>query len=265
MTAISSRADPVALSRRAEFWQGVRDTFPMILGALPFGIIFGALGVNSGLTPLAVMSLSLFVFAGSSQFIAVGLLAQGVGIAFIVLTTFIVNLRHMLYAASIAPYLKQLGQRWLVPLAFWLTDETYAIVIRRFPQTPAAPYRHWYQLGSSVAMYLNWQMCTLVGIIAGTQLEGLANLGLDFAMVVTFLGIVVPLIVTRPMLLCALAAGITAALTNHWPNKSGLMAAALVGIVAGLIAEVIFKPAASPERDALAQINEINEIKEGRA
>jgi predicted branched-subunit amino acid permease len=86
-------------------------------------------------------------------------------------------------------------------------------------------------------MYINWQLWTLVGLVAGTQLEGLAEWGLDFAMVVTFIGIVVPLIKTRPMLVCALVAGGVALLTAHLPNQSGLMVAAFAGIAAGVLAE----------------------------
>lgn len=226
-------------SRRGEFTAGFKDTFPLVVGAVPFGIIFGAVAVAGGLSPAATVGMSLIVFAGSSQFIGAGLLTQGVGIGVIVLTTFVVNLRHALYGASLAPHVRRLSHRWLLPLGFWLTDETYAVVIRRYQQADASPYKHWYHLGSAVFMYTNWQLCTLVGVVAGQQFRGLENLGLDFAMVVTFIGIVVPLIVTRPMLACTLAAALVALLANNLPNKLGLMAAALAGITAGMIAEAL--------------------------
>lgn len=227
----------ITYTRRGEFVAGARDTIPLLVGAAPFGVIFGALAVTGGLSPAATMAMSLFVFAGSAQFIAAGLVAQGVGLGIIVLTTFVVNLRHALYAASLGPYMRGLSQKWLLPLAFWLTDESYAVVIRRYPQDDGSPYHRWYHLGSSVVMYVNWQCWTLIGLIAGTQLEGVAELGLDFAMVVTFIGIVVPLIINRPMLVCAVAAGVTAILTYNLPNQLWLMAAALVGIAAGMAAE----------------------------
>jgi len=230
---------PAPITRRSEFLSGIKTTIPLMIGAFPFGIIFGALGITSGLSPAAVLALSVFVFAGSSQFIAAGLVAQGIGVGFIVLTTFIVNLRHALYAASLGPYMKNLSQKWVVPLAFWLTDETYAVVINRYPQKDDSLHKHWFHLGSSVAMYINWQFWTLVGLIAGAQLEGLADLGLDFAMVVTFIGLVVPLIKTRPMLISALVAGVVAVLSNGLPNKSGLMVASLAGIIAGVVAEAV--------------------------
>jgi predicted branched-subunit amino acid permease len=126
----------------------------------------------------------------------------------------------------------------MLPLAFWLTDETYAVVIRRWTdEADKSPYKHWYHLGSAVPMYLNWQLWTIIGLVAGTQLEGLAELGLEFAMVVTFIGIVVPMVKTRPMLLCAIVAGIVAVLGKSIPNNGGLMLAAFAGIAAGVMLE----------------------------
>jgi 4-azaleucine resistance transporter AzlC len=224
-------------TRRSEFISGIKDTVPMMIGAAPFGLIFGVLGISSGLSPMAVLGFSLIVFAGSAQFIAAGLVAQGVGIGFIILTAFIVNLRHALYAASLGPYMKHLSQKWMLPLAFWLTDETYAVVINRYAEKDKSPYKHWYHLGSSICMYINWQSWTIVGLIAGTRLSGVDNLGLDFALVVTFIGIVVPLIVTRPMLICALVSGIVAVLANPLPNRAGILVAAFAGIAVGIIIE----------------------------
>ena len=144
-------------TRKQEFFAGARNTFPLLLGAFPFGLIYGALAVASGLSMTTAMAMSLFVFAGSAQFIAVGLIAAQAPVLIIVLTTFIVNLRHMLYSATLLPYLKDLPQRWRIPLAFWLTDETFAVTVHRFQRDDASPFKHWYQLGSSIAMYLNWQ------------------------------------------------------------------------------------------------------------
>lgn len=229
-------------TRRSEFLAGIRDTIPMVIGAIPFGFIFGALAVNSGISPLGTMGLSLFVFAGSSQFIATGLVAQNVSILIIIVTTLIVNLRHALYSATLAPHLKGLGQKWLLPLGFWLTDETFAIVVNRYNKDDTSPYKHWYHLGSSVIMYLNWNMCTLIGLVAGQTIPDMRSWGLDFAMTVTFLGMLVPNLRNRPMLMAAIVAGVSAVLFYSLPNKMGLMIAALLGIAAGVIAEKYVEP-----------------------
>ena len=196
------------------------------------------------------MGLSLFVFAGSSQFIATGLVSQGVGIGLIILTTFIVNLRHALYSASLAPHVKVLPQKWLLPLGFWLTDETFAVVVTRYNRPDPSPYKHWYHLGSSVIMYANWQLCTLIGLVAGQAIPDMRSWGLDFAMTVTFIGIVVSQIRNRPLLVAAVVAGACAVLFNGMPNNMGLFLSALVGVIAGVIAESLVPDAPQPVREA---------------
>lgn len=221
-----------------EFWAGVRAVSPLMLGATPFGVIFGALAVASGLSPLAALGMSLVVFAGSSQFIGATLVGQGATLPVIILTTFVVNARHALYSASLAPYLKHLPQRWLLPLGFFLTDEAYAVTIREFEEGKTDPSRrHWFMFGTEFSMYLNWQLWTIVGIVAGAVLAADGGLGLDFAMSVTFIGITVPLIRNRPMLAAAVVSGVVGMVTYGLPNKLGLLIAAAAGIVTGYLLE----------------------------
>jgi 4-azaleucine resistance transporter AzlC len=228
---------PLPPRRRAEALAGARDSLPMLLGAAPFGVIYGTLAGPSGLSPVAAAAMSLFVFAGSSQFIALTLLGTGAGLAVILLTTFVVNLRHALYSATLLPHVAGLGQRWRIPLAFGLTDETFAVVQLRYGAPDESPFKHWYFLGSFVAMYGNWFMWTLAGILLGRTLPNLEHLGLEFAMAATFTGIVVPMLRSRPMLGAALAAGAVALAGRGLPYKLGLMLAALVGVVAGVLLE----------------------------
>lgn len=223
-------------SRGREFRAGVSATFPLVVGAIPFGIIFGAVAVNSGLSAAAAQAMSLFVFAGSAQFIGAGLVAGGAGLAVIIVTTFVVNLRHALYSAALAPHMKHLPQRWLLPLGFWLTDESFVVVIERYSRDDASPFKHWFYLGSAVFMYVNWQLCTFIGIRAGQAIPDPQSWGLEFALPVTFIGILVPSLRSRPMLLSALVAGATALVLHGLPNQLGLMAAALLGVVASVAA-----------------------------
>jgi 4-azaleucine resistance transporter AzlC len=224
-------------TRSSEFWAGVRATLPLVIGAIPFGIIFGAVAVTNGLSPAAALGMSVFVYAGSAQFVAANMVASAAPIPLIVLTTFVVNLRHALYSATLAPYMKHLPQRWLLPLGFWLTDETFVTVVQRYQQDDTSPYKQWYHLGSSVFMYSNWQLSTLVGIVAGQSIQNPQRWGLDFALVVTFIGMLVPMLSSRPALVAAVVAGVTAVLANGLENKLGLLLAALLGMVAGVIVE----------------------------
>lgn len=221
-------------TRLSSLAAGARDTLPMLVGAAPFGMIFGAL-VSVG--PLAAWQgqlMSMSVYAGSSQFIAVGLVASHAGMLVIWLTTFIVNLRHMLYAATLLPHVARLPARWRWTLGFLLTDETFAVMNGYYSRHKEAPLGHWYFLGSGLAMYANWQFWTLIGLLFGAVFPQLQSLGLDFAMVATFIGIIVPQLTRLPHLAAAIAAGMFAYLLKDLPYKLGLMSAVLIGVTAGL-------------------------------
>lgn len=222
------------MSRHHEFTQGARDMLPMLLGAIPFGIIFGSLAGAAGLTPWQTLGMSALVFAGSAQFITISLLAGGAGLLVVLLTTLVVNLRHALYSASLQPYVRHLPKRWRVPLAFWLTDEAYAVVQQRYLRRDAGVYRHWYFLGAALAMYGNWLLCTLIGVFFGQAIPNIADWGLDFAMLATFIGIVVPMLRNQPQVAAALVAAAVALACHDLPYKLGLMAAAASGIVVGV-------------------------------
>lgn len=222
-------------NRRKEFFKGINRTLPLLLGAFPFGLIYGALAVSSGFSLPAVMAMSVFVFAGSSQFIAVGLYAAQAPVLIIILVTFVVNLRHLLYSLSLLPYLKHLPHRWRIPLSFWLTDETFAVSIFRYQESENIDHNEYFQLGSSLSMYLNWQFWSFVGMILGERIPNAQNWGLDVAMPITFIGMIIPFVKTSAMLICVLVSGALAILTYNLPYKVGIILSTLIGILAGLI------------------------------
>ena len=222
------------------FFAGARDTIPMLVGAAPFGLIFGTLAIGAGLPVWLTLGLSALVFAGSSQFVAVSLLGGGAAVPVIWLTTFVVNLRHALYSATLLPYARALPARWRWALAFWLTDETFAVVENQLRHHANLHDGARYWLGSSLAMYFNWQVWTLAGVLLGQSVPGLATLGLDFAMVATFAAIVALQLRDRPVLCAALAAGAVALLARDLPYKLGLMLAAIAGVATGMLAEAWF-------------------------
>jgi 4-azaleucine resistance transporter AzlC len=212
-----------------------------VVGATPFAIIYGTLAAGSGLSFEATQAMSLFVFAGSAQFIAVGLVGAGTAWPMIVMTTLVVNLRHLLYGATLIPFIKRLSHPWKVFLSFWLTDETFAVSVKRYQEPDPSPSKHLFQLGSSLFMYINWNVWTLLGFKAGNAFPAVGEWGLDFAMPATFIGIVVPELVNRPMWAAALTAGAVSLLTVSLPHKTGLMIAALMGVAAALLCESLEK------------------------
>ncbi len=223
----------VKTSKQDELWAGIKAELPIMLGVLPFGLIYGVLALAAGLPPVLAQAMSAIVFAGSAQFIGVQLIGSGAGTAVLWLTTFIVNLRHMLYSASLGPYVRHLPARWRWLLAYLLTDEAYVVAILHYAgdDKPVAN-KHWYFLGAGLTLWTGWQLSTAVGIFLGAQVP--ASWSLDFTLALTFIGLVMPALQQRPHLGAALVAGVTAVLTFGWPYKLGLIAAALAGIVAGV-------------------------------
>lgn len=215
---------------------------PMLLGAMPFAIIYGSLAGAAGLSAWQTIGMSVLVFAGSAQFIAISLLTGGATLAVLWLTTLVVNLRHALYSATLQPFVRHLPKRWRMPLAFVLTDEAFAVVQQRYAEVDASPHKHWYFLGAGLAMYGNWVSFTLIGLVFGQTVPNLAAWGLDFAMIATFIGVVVPMLRNRPQIAAALVAAVTALIFHDLPYKLGLMAAAFAGIVVGVMLERYQRP-----------------------
>ena len=231
------------------FLAGARDTIPMLVGASPFGLIFGTLAIASGLPVWLTLGLSALVFAGSSQFVAVSLIGSGAALPVIWLTTFVVNLRHALYSATLLPYARALPARWRWALAFWLTDETFAVVENQLRHRTSLNDGAHYWLGSSLAMYFNWQLWTIAGVLLGQSVPGLATWGLDFAMVATFAAIVALQLRERPVLFAAFVAGTAALLARALPYKLGLMLAAVAGVGAGMLAEAWLRRTEIPKTE----------------
>lgn len=221
--------------RLIEFLRGVRDESPILLGVVPFGVIFGALAIHSGLSAGSAQATSSIIFAGSAQFIAAQLIGAGASISVILLVVFVVNLRHALYSASIAPRLIHLRPAWKFLLAYLLTDEAYAVAITYYEKNGDAPHRHWYLFGTGLTLWAAWQISTGIGIFIGEEIG--KNWTLGFALPLTFIGLVVPGLKDRATLAAALSAGLVGLLTINFPYKTGLLLAAILGIVIGMIVE----------------------------
>lgn len=223
-------------SRRAEFLAGVRAQLPLLLGVAPFGMAYGAYAVKTGLPSGLAQAMSAIVFGGASQFVGVRLIGNGVPGAVIVLTTLLVNGRHMLYSASLAPYTDHLARRWRWLLAYLLTDEAYATAITRYRRGGVSTHAHWFFFGTGLALWATWQATTAVGVFVGAAVPD--SWSLDFALPLTFLAILMPALKGRPAIAAAGIAGIIAVIGFRWPYGTGLLTAMLIGMAAGIAADV---------------------------
>jgi 4-azaleucine resistance transporter AzlC len=231
----------MATTRRSEFLAGIRGEAPILPGVFPFGMIYGVLALSAHIPAITAQAMSSVVFAGSSQFIIAQLVAAGTPPLVIIVTAFIVNIRHMLYSASLAPFVKRLPTHWKWLLAYLLTDEAYAVTILHYRQsedeTRNSAYKHWYFFGAGLALWTTWQISTAIGIFLGTQVP--PSWSLDFTSTLTFIALVVPSLKDRASTAAALTAGIVAVLVYALPFKLGLGVAALLGILVGLCIETI--------------------------
>ena len=238
-----------------EFIRGFRAELPILVAGLPFGMIYGALAIASGMSFLQAQAMSAILFAGSAQFITAQLYQSYTPGLVILMTIAVVNLRHMLYSASVAPFLKRLNWRWKWLLAYLLTDEAYAVVITYYlsdfhpvthvseegiQRTQSGEYHHWFFLGAGFALWLTWQLSTTAGILLGAIIP--ASWALDFTLALTFIALVAPNIRDRPSLAAALSAGLVGVMAYNLPYKLGLVLAALVGIVVGMLLETWTQP-----------------------
>ncbi|MFL2845431.1 MAG: AzlC family ABC transporter permease [Candidatus Puniceispirillaceae bacterium] len=222
-------------SAKEEFWQGVRDEVPLMFGVIPFGLVFGVLGIESGLTPLQTILLSSILFGGASQVVFAQLWAAGVPAFIVGSSVCVINIRHVLYSASVASYLRHLPLRWRILLGYLLTDEAYAVSIRRFTNGRAGRFQHFHLLGSGALLWIGWQASTIAGVVVGETIP--ESWSLSFAIPLTFIAVVAPIMRTRAEITSAITAGSLAIIGQPLPWNSWLVIAALGGIVAGWMVE----------------------------
>lgn len=250
--------------RVKQFFAGVRAELPILIGVAPFGMIYGVLALSAGIPVAATQAISVIIFAGSAQFLTAQLVQVAAPAMVVLLSVAVINLRHALYSASMAPYLHDLSRKWKFLLAYLLTDEAYAVTILHYQkmdaearpgrdaapadtpevtsppdgsldEQPAKDLRHWYYLGAGLALWTTWQISTALGILLGAVVP--ESWSLDFTLPLTFIALVVPALRDRPAIAAALSAGLVAVLANNLPYKLGLVLAAVAGILVGVILE----------------------------
>jgi len=210
--------------------RGFLQALPIVVGVLPFGIAYGA-AVAQNMPWWGGMGMSALVFAGSAQFIAVGLVAQGAAPLSIIITTALVNLRFVLMSSALSPVLRKKGPRWQPLLAFFVVDESFAVSSVEFERGKSDAL---FFLGSGLALYFIWQLSTAAGIWFGPLIP--EGFGLEFALSASFIGLLALLIRSRPAALVGLLAAILSlalyyALPGTWAPLIAALIAATIGVM----------------------------------
>lgn len=230
------------------FLQGLRALLPLTPGVIPFGLVTGVMAVELGLSPATAMGMTLLFYSGSAQMVALQLLHNGVLPVAIVATALIINLRFIMYSASLAPRFHGLPRRWTWPLCYLLSDQAYALCTLKFDSGELGRYAHHYYAGTAFGMWLAWQLSVLAGVYLGASIP--ESWSLSFAIPLSFLALLVPGIRDRATLGAAVVGGVIAVLAVDMPYNLGLVSAAVGGIVAGLVIET---------RNARARANDTEE------
>ncbi|MGZ0746744.1 AzlC family ABC transporter permease [Haloparvum sp. AD34] len=214
---------------------GIRDALPLHLGIVPFALVAGIAAIDAGLTPVQALGTSVVVFAGASQLAALELIGENAPLVVIVGTAVVINLRMLMYSASIAPYFAKYRQRTRAVLAYLLTDQAYALSIAEYrnAETDREPWRYYF--GIAASLWVVWVIGTVAGIGLGAGIPD--SWGLSFAVPLVFVAILVPAMKGRPQTVAAIVGGGVALLAASLPLNLGLLAGAVAGILAGTLWE----------------------------
>ena len=165
------------------------DVIPLTIPVIPFGIIYGVVGVELGLSPLVTFAMSFIIFAGSSQIAFVQLYTAGASPLVMISSVLAINSRHFLYSAVLAQYLNKLNLYWKILLSYLMTDQAFSVSLSYFKKNQKKTFSHYHMLGSGFTLWLLWQISTLSGIVLGNVIP--EALGLEFAIPLTFLSLII--------------------------------------------------------------------------
>jgi predicted branched-subunit amino acid permease len=214
---------------------GFKAVSPILLGVIPFGLIFGASAAASDVDQLAAWASSFVIFAGASQLAIVEVMGSGGAAVTALFTAIIINSRHLMYSADMGRYTtrESLGRR--AGIGYLLTDQAYLVSSTRFPNPDTSKGVIPYYFGAALTLWTTWQIVTTAGFFLGSVIPD--SWSLEFAIPLTFLALLIIAVRTKPALVAAIAGGIVAVGAIDLPYGLGLMAGAVAGIAAGMISE----------------------------
>ncbi len=222
---------------------GAAAAAPMLLGVVPFGLVAGAAPVAHGFGGWSAVGLSTVVFAGASQLAIVDVLSHGGSAVVAILAAWTINLRMVLYSASLAPYLGHEPTRRRLGAAYLLVDQVYALSVTRWARDAREEGRLAFYVGAGALLWTAWVSSTVAGALVGGAVPG--SVPLDFAVPLVFLVLLVPALVDRPAVVAAVAGGVVAvAAAEAGAGPLSTILGAVAGIAAGALVDARRRPPA---------------------
>jgi len=223
--------------RLEELRRGARDVLPVVVGVVPWGLIFGSIGADHHFGVLNTLLMSFTINAATAQVVGLQMIVAGGAPLVVVLGTVIINSRLLLYSLTIAPFLRRLPPPWRLLLTFGMTDLIFVMAHRRFESEDGARAKHWYFMGSAYVLFASWIVSTYVGYVYGLQLARIPELGLDFAIDALLIAFAMGSLANGRLAAVGVAAGVVGLTLQTLPGDAGLYIAVPVGAVVGLTLE----------------------------
>jgi len=221
-----------------EFWKGVLAQLPVQLGVIPFGLVFGVLGIASGLTATQTILMSSIIFGGASQVVFAQLWSSGTSPIITGGSVAIINMRHIIYSANVSFYISSLPLKWRIVLGYLLTDEAFAVSFQEFENKNK--FAHYHLLGGGLTLWVFWQISTVIGVFLGANIPPYLNL--EFAIPLTFIAVILPTLKSLAQISTAVTASIIAIFSQYLPYGLWIIVASISGMfVGGLISQRKFK------------------------
>ena len=221
------------------FIKGILDILPLMIPVVPFGIIYGVIGVEIGFSPMEVFAMSFVIFAGSSQIAFAQLFAAGASPLVMISSVAVINSRHILYGAVLAEYLGKLRLTWKILLSYLMADQAFSVSSAYFKKNLKNKNVHFHMLGSGLTLWSLWQLSTLIGIVLGNIVP--AQLGLEFAIPLTFFSLILSELRKLDHVIIILISGICSVLTYNFPFKIYIIFSAIFSLIISIMINKKFK------------------------
>ena len=217
------------MSKKTEnLLKGFYDVSPLLLPVVPFGIIFGAIGIELGFGPYITYATSIIIFSGASQIVFFQLLSNGASSLIAITSSSVVSTRHLLYGAVVAQYLSKLSLMWKIFLSYLLTDQAFAVSQEFFKKNSNDEYKHYHLLGAGLTLWIVWQLTTVIGILLGSIVPD--ELGLSFTIPLTFLALLINYFRKIDHLIVIFLSGLSSILFYDAPLKSYIILSCVVSL-----------------------------------
>ncbi len=221
------------MTKLKTFTTGIIDVLPLMIPVIPFGIIFGAIGIEIGFSPLLTYATSIIIFSGASQIVILQLLSAGASSLVAITSSSVISARHLLYGAVLSQHLNHLSIYWKIGLSYLITDQAFAVSNEYFKKNNYNKFKHYHLIGSGLTLWIIWQITTIVGIFLGSIVP--EELGLTFAIPLTFLALLINYLRNYKHIIVIIVSGVSSLIFFGVPFKAYIILSSIISLIVATI------------------------------